>query len=75
MCNYFLQLSTWTSVYRWYGEFNRGRISLQYEFREDRPKSVVVPETISAVHQLILKDRHVAYREIVTTLGISCMNI
>ena len=35
-----------TSVYRWYGEFNRGRSSLQDEFREDRPKSVIVPETI-----------------------------
>ena len=31
-----------TSVYRWYGEFNRGRSSLQDEFREGRPKSVVV---------------------------------
>ena len=29
-----------TSVYRWYGEFNRGRSSLQ---------QVVVPETIDAV--------------------------
>ena len=34
-----------TSVYRWYGEFNRGR--------RGRPKSVV-PETIDAVRQLIL---------------------
>ena len=34
-----------TSVYRMYGIFNRGRNSLQDEFREDRPKSVVVPET------------------------------
>ena len=38
-----------TSVYRWYGEFNRGHSSLQDEFREGRPKSVVVPETIDAV--------------------------
>ena len=56
-----------TSVYRWYCEFNRGRGSLQGELREDRPKSVVVPETIDAVHQLILQDRHVTYREIETT--------
>ena len=26
-----------TSVYRWYGEFNRSRNSLQDEFREGRP--------------------------------------
>ena len=60
-----------TSVYRWYGEFNRGRSSLQDEFREDRPKSVVIPETIDDVRQLILQDRHMSYREIETTLGIS----
>ena len=35
-----------TSVYRWYGEFIRGRSSPEDEFREGRPKSVVVPETI-----------------------------
>ena len=27
-----------TSVYRWYGEFNRGRSSLLDEFREGLPK-------------------------------------
>ena len=52
------------SVYRWYGEFNRSRSSLQDEFREVRPKSIVVPETIDAVRQLILQDRHVTYRDI-----------
>ena len=57
---FFLQLSTWinstsdeapsrTSVYRWYGEFNRDHSSLQDKFREGRRKSVVVPETINAV--------------------------
>ena len=38
-----------TSVYRWYVEFNRGRSSLQDEFRKGRPKLVVVPETIDAM--------------------------
>ena len=42
-----------TSVYRWYGEFNRGS-SLQDEFRKGGPKSVVVPETIDAVHQMCI---------------------
>ena len=37
------------SVYRWNGEFNRGRSLLQDEFHEGRPKSVVVPKTIDAV--------------------------
>ena len=38
-----------TSVYGWYGEFNRGRSSLQDEFREGRSKLVVVPEAIDDV--------------------------
>ena len=41
-----------------YGKFNRGRRSVQDEFREGHPKSVVVPETIDAVSKLILQDRH-----------------
>ena len=56
-------LSRTSSVYRWYGEFNRGRSLLQDEFRKSRP--------IDAVRKLILEDRHVTYREIETTLGIS----
>ena len=60
-----------TSVYRFCGEFNRGRSSLQNEFREGCPKSVIVPETMDAVCQLILQDCHVSYHEIETTLGIS----
>ena len=32
-------------------------------------QSVVVPETIDAVRQLILQDRHVIYRKIESTLG------
>ena len=52
-----------------YGKFNRGRSSLRDEFREGHPKSVVVLETIDAVLQLILQDRHVTYCKIETTLG------
>ena len=49
--------------------------STEVEFREGRPKSVVVPETIDAVWQLILQDRHVTYREIETTFGINGITI
>ena len=38
-----------TRVYQWYGEHNRGHSSLQDEFREGLPKSVVVSKTIDAV--------------------------
>ena len=63
-------------LYRWYDEFNRGRSSLQEEFREGLPKSVVDPETIDAVRQLILQNRHKTYRQIDTIIDIQyCMNI
>ena len=63
-------------------KFHQGPVFID-EFREGRPKSVVVPETIDDVRQLILQDRHVTYRKIEITLGISgtsqyiqyCMNI
>ena len=48
-----------TNVYRWYDKFNRGHSSLQDEFREGLAKSVVVPEIIDAVRQLIIQDHHV----------------
>ena len=64
-----------TSFYRWYGEINRGRSLFQDEFREGRPKSVVVSETIDGVRQPILQERHVTYREIETTLGINATSI
>ena len=65
-----------TSVYRWCMVNSTVlRSSLQDEFREGRPKSVVVLETIATVRQLILQDCHVIYRKIETTLGISGTSI
>ena len=37
---------TYSTVKNWYNEFNRGRRSLNDEFREGRPKTAVVPENI-----------------------------
>ena len=47
----------------------------QNKFREGRLKSVFIPQTIDAVRQLILQDRHVTYREIETILGNSGTSI
>ena len=64
-----------TSIYRWYGEFNRGCSSHQDEFREVCSKPVIVPETIAAVCQLILQGCYGTYREIERTLEISGTSI
>jgi len=66
---------SFATVKRWYNEFYRGRPSLNDEYREGRPKSVVVPETIDAVQHMINQDRHVTYCEIETSLGISPTSI
>ena len=62
-------------MYRWHTEFNRGHLSLTDEFRGGRPKSVVVPENINVVHELILQDRRVTHREIEASLGITGISI
>ncbi|GBP50620.1 Centrosomal protein of 162 kDa [Eumeta japonica] len=41
-----------------------------YEFKEGRPKSVVIPENLGAMRKLIMQDRHVTYREIKAPLDI-----
>jgi len=64
-----------TTVYDWYSQFKFGRRSLADEFKEGRPKTVVVPETIDAVRELIMEDRRVTYREIEASLGISMTSI
>ena len=50
---------SYSTVKNWFNEFNRGRRSLNDEFREGRPKQVVVPENSDAVRELIMQDRYV----------------
>lgn len=64
-----------TTIYRWYAEFQRGRLSLTDDVREGRPKSAVTQENVDAVRQLIKEDRHVSYREIQECLGIGMSQI
>ena len=66
---------SYSTVKNWFNEFNRGRRSLKDEDREGRPKTAVVPENIDAVRELIMQDRHVTYREIEASLGISSTSI
>lgn len=64
-----------TTIYRWFQTFKSGRGSLSDEFREGRPKSVVTPENIDAVREMIEYDRHVTYREIEASLDIGMSTI
>ena len=48
----------YSTVKNWFNEFNRGRHSLKDEVREGPAKTVVVPEHIDAVRELIMQDRH-----------------
>lgn len=66
---------SYSTIKNWYNEFNRGRQSLKDEPREGRPTTVVVPENVDAVHELIKHDRQVTYREIEASLGISMTSI
>lgn len=64
-----------TTIYRWYSEFQRGRVSLTDEVREGRPKSAVTQENVDVVRRMINEDRHVTYREIQECLGIGMSQI
>ncbi|CAH1955779.1 unnamed protein product [Acanthoscelides obtectus] len=54
-----------STIFRWYGEFKGGRVSLS-----DDPR-----ENVDAVRKLIMEDRHVTYREIKASLKISKTSI
>ncbi|CAH1958315.1 unnamed protein product [Acanthoscelides obtectus] len=59
-----------STISRWYGEFKRGRVSLEDDPRVGAPKTAVTQENIDAVRKLITEDRHVTYREIEASLKI-----
>jgi transposase len=50
------------TIYGWYSEFQRGRVSLTDDAREGRTKSAVPQENAHLVRQLIKEDA--TYREI-----------
>ena len=59
----------------WFNEFNCARRSLKDGDRQGRPKTAVVSENIDAERELIMQDRHVTYREIKASLGISSTSL
>ncbi|CAH1973945.1 unnamed protein product [Acanthoscelides obtectus] len=63
------------TIFRWYGEFKRGRVSISDDPRVGAPKTAVTQENVHAVRKLIIEDRHVTYREIEASLKISKSSI
>ena len=47
------------------------RSSLKDEVRQGPSKAAIVSENIDALCELILQDRHVTYRELKASLGVS----
>ncbi|CAH1957897.1 unnamed protein product [Acanthoscelides obtectus] len=47
-----------STIFRWYGEFKRGRLSLSDEPRVGAPKTAVTQENVDAVRKLIIEDLH-----------------
>ncbi|GBP75480.1 hypothetical protein EVAR_57218_1 [Eumeta japonica] len=52
-------------------ESKRGRTSVQDESRFGRPKSVITPESISKVHEMVLADRKLKLSEMADSVFIS----
>ena len=46
------------TIYRWYNKFNRGRSFLNDKFKEGRSKSVMMPENIDAIREMMKFFRH-----------------
>ena len=59
----------------WFNESKRGRRSLKDKFGEGCPNTVILLRNIEAVRELIVQERHVTYREIAASLGISAASI
>src|SRR5436190_23799553 len=64
-----------STISRWYGEFKRGRMSLSDNPRAGAPKTAVTQKNVDAVRKLIKENRHMTYREIEASLGISKISI
>ncbi|GBP26130.1 hypothetical protein EVAR_15144_1 [Eumeta japonica] len=59
-------------IYNWFAEFQRDRINLSDEFRDDRPSTVVNNKNLDAVRRKIETDSHVTYHEIWASLVARC---
>jgi len=65
------QATSYTPVENWMGQFKRGDVSTCDAPRSGRPKTVITPEIIDEIHELILEERRISPKSIAELLGIS----
>jgi len=62
---------SFSTIRKWAAGFKRGRISLEGNPYEGRPKNATTPEIIKQVHDMLLDDRRINLRGISETIDIS----
>jgi len=63
--------SSYATVKNWVAQFKRGDFPTCDAPRPGRPKTVIIPEIIDQIHELILEDRRISAKSIAEQLGIS----
>lgn len=66
---------SFSTVTRWFNEFQRGRQSLEDEPRSGRPSTAVNPDLIETVEKLIKEDRRIKVAQVATLTGVSIGSI
>ena len=62
---------SYATVKNWVAQFKRGDFSTCDAPRPGRPKTVITPEIIDQIHELILEDRRISAKSVADQLGIS----
>lgn len=63
--------ASYSMIKKWVSEFKKGRTSTSDADRSGRPKDVTTPETVEAIHNIILKDRRSTIRYVAEILKLS----
>jgi len=59
------------TVKRWTKEFQRGRLSLEDDYRSGRPREAVIPANVALIEEMVRKDPRVKVRELEEWTGLS----
>src|ERR1043166_3927749 len=63
--------SAYSTVTKWVREFGMGRETVKDAPRTGRPVTATTPETITAIHTMVMADRRVTIRRMVEMVGVS----